>query len=116
MPLTRVELVEGDGRSVGSRVVARTGVGLLAAVDPMLVDVWEPPHRCEVQHEGPVVRGRGVFRVEGIDEDRSRFVWEELLPEGRAYGRVAQLSAPINRVFFALAVRRFARWVEAGRP
>ena len=116
MPLTRVELVGGDGRSVGSRVVARTGIGPFAAVDPMVVDVWEPYQRCEVRHEGRIVQGRGVFRVEPLGDKRSRFIWEELLPAGRAYGRIAQLTAPLNRAFFALAVRRFARWVEAGRP
>jgi hypothetical protein len=115
MPLTRVKVTEGDGRSVGSRLVARTGVGRFAAVDPMVVEVWEPHRRCEVRHEGRLVRGRGVFQVDAIGKHRSRFTWEELLPGG-AYGRVAQLSAPVNRAFFALAVRRFARWVEAGRP
>jgi len=116
MPLTRVELVGGDGRSVGSRVVARTGLGPLAAVDPMVVEVWEPHQRCEVRHEGRIVQGRGVFRVEPLGDGRSRFIWEELLPDGRAYGRIAKLTAPVNRAFFTLAVRRFARWVEAGRP
>jgi uncharacterized protein YndB with AHSA1/START domain len=116
MPLTRVALVNGDGRSVGSRVVARTGFGRFAAVDPMILEVWEPDQRCEVRHEGRIVQGRGVFRVEPIGDRRSRFIWEELLPEGRLYGWIAKLAAPVNRAFFARAVRRFARWVEAGRP
>lgn len=116
MPLTRVELIAGDGRSVGTRVVARTGLGPLAAVDPMTVEIWQPPRRCEVRHEGRVVRGRGVFRVEALGPSRSRFAWEELLPDGGAYAVLARLSAPLNRAVFAIAVRRFARWVEAGRP
>ena len=116
MPLTRVEVVEGDGRSIGTRVLARTGVGPAAAVDPMVVEVWEPSRRCEVRHVGRVVRGRGVFDVEAVGPGRSRFTWEEHLPDGRAYGAIARVSAPINRWYFALAVRRFARWVEAGRP
>lgn len=115
MPLTRVVVTAGDGRSLGTTVVARTGVGRAAAVDPMVVDVWQPPQRCEVQHNGSVVRGRGVFRVEALGEDRSRFIWEEHLPERGGYALVARLGAPLNRVFFSLAVRRFARWVEAER-
>jgi hypothetical protein len=116
MPLTTVQLVGGDGRSVGSRVVARTGIGPFVAVDPMVVDVWEPNRRCEVRHDGRVVRGRGVFKVESVEGRRSRFIWEEQLPDGGAYARLARLSAPANRFFFRLAVRRFARWVESGRP
>ena len=116
MPLTRVAVVSGDGRSVGTTVVARTGARFAAAVDPMVVDVWEPPHRCEVRHEGRVVRGRGVFRVDSLSSDRSRFTWEEHLPDGGVYAVAGRLGAPVNRLFFALAVRRFARWVEAGRP
>jgi len=116
MPLTSVDLVAGDGDSVGSRVCARTGLGRLAAVDPMVVDVWEPPVRCEVQHEGRVVRGRGVFRVEEITAQRSRFTWEEQLPPSGPYAALARASAPLNKAVFALAVRRFARWVEAGQP
>ena len=116
MPLTTVTLTGGDGRSVGTAVVARTGVGPVAAADPMVVDVWDPPHRCEVRHDGRVVRGRGVFRVEPLGPGRSRFTWEEHLPDRGGYARLARLSAPVNRAFFGLAVRRFARWVEAGRP
>ena len=116
MPLTHVAVKSGDGRSVGTAVVARTGVGPAAAVDPMVVEVWDPPHLCEVRHDGRVVRGRGVFRVESLGPGRSRFTWEEQLPDSGGYALVARLSAPINRAFFGLAVRRFARWVEAGRP
>jgi len=114
MPLTQVRVTSGDGRSVGTTVVARTGVGRAGAVDPMVVDVWEPPHRCEVRHEGQVVRGRGVFRVEPLGSSRSRFTWEEHLPDRGGYAVLARVSAPANRAFFGLAVRRFARWVEAG--
>ena len=115
MPFTRVEVTVGDGRSVGTEVVAHTGVGPLAAMDSMVVEVWQPPYRCEVQHKGRAVRGRGVFLVESIAADRARFIWEEHLPDGSAYGTFARLSAPLNRAFFGVAVRRFARWVEAGQ-
>jgi hypothetical protein len=116
MPLTHVAVTSGDGRSVGTTVVARTGLGPAGAVDPMVVDVWDPPHRCEVRHDGRVVRGRGVFRVEPLGPDRSRFTWEEHLPDRGGYALLARASAPVNRAFFGLAVRRFARWVEASRP
>lgn len=116
MPLTTVAVVSGDGTSVGTRVCARTGVGRLAAVDQMVVDVWQPPRRCEVRHLGRLVRGRGVFRVEAVDTRRARFTWEEQLPKSGLYGALMRVGAPLSRAVFALAVRRFARWVEAGRP
>ena len=116
MPLTHVAVTSGDGRSVGTTVVARTGVGPAVALDPMVVEVWQPPHRCEVRHDGRIVRGRGVFRIETLAHDLSRFTWEEHLPDRGGYALLARLSARANRAFFGLAVRRFARWVEAGRP
>lgn len=116
MPLTQVAVTSGDGRSVGTTAVARTGFGVVAAVDPMVVEVWDPPRRCEVRHAGRVVRGRGVFLVEPLGPDRSRFTWEEHLPDRGGYAVLSRLGMPANRVFFNLAVRRFARWVEARRP
>jgi uncharacterized protein YndB with AHSA1/START domain len=114
MPLTKVSVVAGDGASVGSRVLARTGVRRLVVSDPMVVTEWSPPHRCTVEHQGRVVRGLGVFVVEPRPGGRSRFGWEERLPDGGLFGAVARLTAPVNRAVLRLALRRFARAVEAG--
>ena len=116
IPLTTVRVTGGDGRSAGSTLVARTGVGPMAIIDDMVVEVWHPPSRCEVRHDGRVVRGRGLFVVEPLGEARSRFRWEEQLPDGATYGVIARVTAPLNRAMLAVALRRFARWVEAGRP
>jgi hypothetical protein len=110
MPLTRAEVAGGDGRSIGTRVVARTGIGPVVAVDPMVVEVWEPPNRCVVRHDGRLVRGRGVFLVEAVGPARSRFTWEEQLPDDKAYGLIVRLSGPLNRALFRIALRRFSRW------
>lgn len=102
MPLTRVDVVSGDG-GLGTRLSARTGVGLLAFVDDMVIDVWEPPRRCEVRHLGQVVRGRGIFTVEEADGG-TLVSWTEQLE-----GWPARLAAPLTRAALAVALCRWAR-------
>ena len=61
---TRVEVDgRGDGRHLGARLRAFTGVGPLGFTDTMEIVEWEPPRRCVVRHTGKVVRGDGVFEV-----------------------------------------------------
>ena len=102
MPLTVVSVVDGDG-GLGTRLSARTGVGPLGFVDPMVIDVWEPPHRCEVEHLGRVVRGRGIFTVEELTTGRSRVSWTEELE-----GLAARVTVSASRLALGLALRRFA--------
>src|SRR4051794_14744534 len=102
MPMTRVDVVSGDG-ALGTRLTARTGVGPIAFVDDMEIDVWEPPRRCEVRHRGRMVRGRGVFTVDPVDGG-ARVTWEEDLT-----GIAARLSAPLGRAVLRIALRRFVR-------
>ena len=106
MPLTAVAVTAGDG-GLGTRLSARTGVGRVAFVDDMEIDVWEPPRRCEVAHHGKVVRGRGVFEVEPVGADSARVTWTEELD-----GAAARLSAPVSRWVLGLALRRFARSLQ----
>jgi hypothetical protein len=109
IPLTTVALEEGSPIGLGARFVARTGIGRAAFVDPMVVDVWEPPHRCEVVHHGRLVTGRGVFLVEELPGDRSRFTWQELPAAGGLQGWIERLGAPISRLVLGVAARRLAR-------
>lgn len=114
---TRVRPTRQDGRGVGGRIEAFTGVGPLGFVDPMEITLWEPPHRCHVVHTGRVVRGTGAFEVEARGS-RSRFVWREDLE--LPLGVLGRLGWPLVRPLFSYGVRlslkRFARWVEADRP
>jgi hypothetical protein len=88
IPLTTVRTVRGDGRGVGGRIEAWTGVGRIGFSDPMVITHWDPPRRCEVLHLGPVVRGEGGFEVTAIDAAAARVEWWESfeLPLGR-FGR-----------------------------
>ncbi len=88
------------------RFLARTGLGPLRIDDVMEIEIWEPPRRVEVRHLGRLVRGRGIFRVEPLGEDRCRVTWQE----------VDQLpGAGLIRPFFVWSLRRFARQLEGRR-
>jgi uncharacterized protein YndB with AHSA1/START domain len=86
---TRVWVGQGDGRSIGSRIDAFTGVGRLGFLDTMNITSWDPPRRCEVLHTGRVVRGVGwmgtepavgVPTAEGAASTQSCvFIWGERL-------------------------------------
>jgi carbon monoxide dehydrogenase subunit G len=113
MPMTSVVLVPGSGHGLGARLTARSGVGRAAVTDPMVVDVWDPPTYCEVVHQGRVVTGRGVFRVERLGPQRSRFTWQEVL-DSRGPRRVLDRAAgPATRLLLGVAVRRLARLIAA---
>ena len=115
---TRVWPTAADGQGVGGEIAAFTGVGRLGFLDTMRITRWEPPHRCHVLHTGRLVRGTGAFDVEPRGEGRSTFVWREDLE--LPFGPLGRLGWRLGKPLFAygvqLSLRRFARWVEAGRP
>jgi len=114
---TRVRPTRNQGQGVGGSIEAFTGVGPLGFLDTMDITLWEPPHRCHVLHTGKLVKGTGAFEVEPRGE-QSTFVWREDLE--LPLGRLGELAWPLVKPIFAygvqLSLKRFARWVEAGRP
>jgi hypothetical protein len=113
---TRVEVVGGgDGRHLGARLRAFTGVGLVGFLDTMEVVEWDPPRRCLVRHTGKVVRGDGVFEVVSLGAERARFVWTELvdLPFGAVGVLGWRAAAPAVRWGIARSLRTMARKCEA---
>jgi hypothetical protein len=103
-----------DGRHLGARLTAVTGVGPLGVADRMEIVEWEPPRRCVVRHVGRVIRGDGVFEVVALEPGRSRFVWSELLdlPLG-ALGRLGwPVVRPALRWGVQVSLDRMARQVE----
>ena len=115
---TAVKGTAQDGIGVGGGIEAFTGAGRLGFLDVMEITLWEPPHRCHVLHTGRVVRGTGEFEVRDRGQGRSTFVWREDLD--LPLGVVGRLGWPVVRPAFAFGVqqslKKFARWVEAGRP
>jgi carbon monoxide dehydrogenase subunit G len=119
MLLTTVGAEEGEGRGVGARIRAVTGIPLpggrrLGIADPMLFTRWEPPHRADVRHLGNVVRGTGTFQVHP-DGAGTRFVWTEDLdlPLG-LLGRLGwPLVRPATVLGVRLSLRRFADFARS---
>jgi len=114
---TAVEGREQQGRGVGGTFAAFTGIGPIGFWDPMTITRWDAPHVVEVDHDGAVVRGIGIFRVERLGAG-SRFVWREEidLPLGRL-GRLGwPIVKPLLAAGVALSLRRFARFAAARTP
>jgi Polyketide cyclase / dehydrase and lipid transport len=113
MPMTAVRVGAGDVNGIGAKLSARSGVGPASFVDPMVIDVWEPPYRCEVVHLGKVVTGRGIFVVEPLPDGRSRFTWSEVLDSEGARKVIDLVGLPPTRALLNVALRRLARLVVA---
>lgn len=111
MPMTEVRVSADSPMGIGAKISARSGVGVASFVDPMVVDVWSPPHRCEVVHLGKVVTGRGVFTVESLPDNRSRFTWQEELDSEGARRVIDRVGLPPTRLLVNVALRRLARLI-----
>ncbi|MDP9433937.1 MAG: SRPBCC family protein [Actinomycetota bacterium] len=115
---TRVWPTRFRGRGVGALTTAITRIGPVRIIDTMEITGWDPPTSCRVLHTGTLVRGPGAMEVEPRPDGGSVFIWsEELdLPFG-VLGRLGwPLVKPVAAVGMQWSLRRFARWVEAGRP
>ena len=115
---TTVRPTRRDGQGVGGAIEAFTGLGRVGFLDTMEITVWEPPAKCHVLHTGRLIKGTGAFEVEPRGASASRFIWREDLE--LPLGALGRLGWPLVKPVFAAGVqaslRKFARWVEAGRP
>lgn len=110
---TRVRVVAGDGRSVGSRVEAFTGVRRLGLLDTMSITAWRPPRRVDVLHDGRFLRGPGTIEVNPT-QGGSVLRWSEDLEQ--PLGLVGQVGwramRPLVRAGFRRSLATLARSVE----
>lgn len=115
IPFTKVRLVSGDGGE-GSVVEAVTAVGPASLRDEMRVAKVDAPYEVRVVHYGSVLRGPGLMRCTALGGARTQVVWQEWfqLPAGTAGRVVKPLMWPGSKLALSLALRRFARLVEAG--
>jgi len=98
---TRVFVVAGDGRSVGSRLLGFTGLFDVGFVDLLEITEWEPPRRCRVRHAGSLLRGWAEFAVEPAGSG-STISWTECLRQPVA------LAGPLLAVGMRASLRRLA--------
>jgi hypothetical protein len=84
---TRVWVTSQIRSGVGTSISALTGplvksgfkFGLL---DKMIVTTWQPPHLCEVDHVGKVLKGTGKFELTDASKDgriETIFDWSETI-------------------------------------
>lgn len=108
VPLTTVR-VDGD------TVVARTAVGPIGFDDTMEVDLWQPPHRCEVVHTGRVVRGSAAIVCTTVGAG-TRLTWTErfTIPGGPLAPILWRVAEPVLRQGLAYALRRLRARLESG--
>ena len=64
--------------AVDAFYVCDTKVGPLKVKDKMRVTKYDPPTNMEIEHIG-AVSGRGIFRLEELNEGSTKFIWEENL-------------------------------------
>ncbi|HEY2207321.1 MAG TPA: SRPBCC family protein [Pseudonocardia sp.] len=101
---TTVEVTEGSGHEVGSRLAARTGYGPAAFVDTMEITTWDPAaRRCVVFHDGHLIRGEGEFSVTPRPGGGSTVRWAERLE--LPFGNAGRVGWPVVRPAFAVGVR-----------
>jgi carbon monoxide dehydrogenase subunit G len=98
---TRVYVVAGDGRSVGSRLLGFTGLLDVGFADLLEITVWDPPRLCRVRHLGKLLRGSADFAVEPTG-DGSAIRWTERLDLPMA------LVSPLLVVGMRASLRRLA--------
>ncbi|WP_338701853.1 SRPBCC family protein [Streptomyces sp. Q6] len=78
VPLTRVTVPTPPPTAVGTRFVARTGIGRrLGFDDTMEVVEWQPPHRCRMEKRGTFVTGWAEFEVREREGGGARVEWRE---------------------------------------
>ena len=68
MPLTKVVVTTAPPTRVGTRFVARTGIGSIGIDDPMEIVLWSPPTAgstgyCRMEKRGSAVLGWATIEV-----------------------------------------------------
>jgi hypothetical protein len=112
VPLTRVEIISGDGGS-GTEFVATSGVGPLALPDRMRIDELDSEAMTvRVTKIGPLLSGEVRLAVTVIDERSCHLEWVEDI---RVPGLPSFLAAPTAaaaRRAFSISINKMARKIS----
>lgn len=111
---TKVWVTSDQREGVGTSIAAFTGplhfiyprFKSLGLLDLMTVTYWQPPHRCDVEHVGKILKGSGSFLLTPISATKTRFDWSETVA---APGALFLLVAPFLYVGVRISLARFAR-------
>lgn len=74
----KIDFLSKSNSGVGTKMKVLTKVGPIKLYDYMIVTEWVNEEKIAVDHTG-IVSGKGKFRLEEIDENNTKFNWEETL-------------------------------------
>jgi hypothetical protein len=109
VPLTRVQIITGDG-GPGTEFVATSGIGPAALPDRMRVDALDPEAMTVlITKLGPVLTGAVHLSVTPAGEARSRLNWVEEIQVPGLPQFLAKPVAVAARRGFQMSITRMAR-------
>ncbi len=96
---------------VGTRAEALVRILGIGVHDPVEVSVFLPPHDYAMRHEGQF-KGSGVFRLEALDDGRTRVTWDETLVPPILPNLIGLIQAPLLGRIFQADLERFRDQLE----
>ncbi len=106
LEMSHIDVTSDNREGVGVTALATVKIGGISTRDVVRVDVWEPPRRLGLVHEG-WVRGRGDMRLSARELNGTHLQWrEELTPP---WGLLGSLGLRTFRPLMARIFRRDAR-------
>ena len=111
IPATRVRILKGDG-GVGTKFVARTGIGPLGFDDNMTVTEFDPATtHAVVEKTGPLLKGSAGFRITPKGSG-CELTWFETVSVPGLPKLLSPVVAKVGTVLFALALGRLRKYLH----
>lgn len=74
----KIDFLSENNRGLGVKMKVLTKVGPIRLYDYMTVTEWVEEESIGVDHIG-IVKGKGRFKLEKVDDNKTLFIWEETL-------------------------------------
>lgn len=114
IPATTVRILDGDG-GLGTRFVARTGIGPLAFDDNMTVIEFDAATtHAVVRKTGPVLKGSAGFRIEPLGAG-CHLIWFETVHVPLLPRFLAPAVARIGRLLFEVSLRQLRKHLASAQ-
>ena len=112
IPATRVRILSGDG-GLGTKFVARTGIGPLGFDDNMTVIEFDAATRHSVvEKTGPLLKGTAGFRIDPNGAG-CKLTWFETVQVPGLPRILSPVVAKVGTVLFAVALGRLRKYLHA---
>lgn len=113
IPMTRVRILSGDG-GLGTRFVARTGIGPLALDDVMVVTSFDVAARAASVEKVGRLTGSADFRISEDRPGASLVHWSEAVRVPGLPRFLAPIVARVGALAFRVSLQRLGRRLGAG--